>query len=258
MSNPKIAIILYTVREPAAEDLVGTLKRVRAIGFEYVQWSGMPALPADQIRRALDKADLEAIACHCAVEPFEENFDEEATFWKTVGVAHVAPGGMMNDCREPLDAWVRGARRLDALGAKLRAAGLQLSYHNHDFELGAFEDDPRPKLDILYEETAPENLCAELDLAWVYAGGADPVAYVRKYAQRCPLIHVKDLRAERKEGRVQFAELGRGVLDWPAIFDAARESGVEWCIYEQDQDFSTGDPLDSAQVSYAFLKEHLG
>ncbi len=255
MGTPKIAMILYTVREPAKEDLPGTLKRVREAGFEYVQWSGMPKLPAEEARKALDDAGLTAVAAHVSIEPFEEEFDETVAFWKTVGSLDVAPGGMMRDCKETLEDWLRGAERLDAVGAKLRDAGMRLSYHNHAGEFETYPGDERCKLDILYEETSPEHLFAELDTAWVHHGGADPAAYIRKYAGRCPVIHVKDTHGKDAEGNVRFAELGRGLLDWDAIFSAARESGVEWCIYEQDK--CDGDVFDSVRASFDFLAENL-
>ena len=183
MGTPKIAMILYTVREPAKEDLPGTLKRVREAGFEYVQWSGMPKLPAEEARKALDDAGLTAVAAHVSIEPFEEEFDETVAFWKTVGSLDVAPGGMMRDCKETLEDWLRGAERLDAVGAKLRDAGMRLSYHNHAGEFETYPGDERCKLDILYEETSPDHLFAELDTAWVHHGGADPAAYIRKYGR---------------------------------------------------------------------------
>jgi len=257
MSEPRIAMILYTVREPAQDDLVGTLKQVRDAGFEYVQWSGMPKLPADEARAALDAAGLTAFAAHCAVEPFEDNFESEVAFWQTLGANDVAPGGMMQDCKDDLAAWLCGAKRLDEVGRRLRDAGMRLSYHNHDREFERFPDDDRCKLDILYEETDPANLYAELDVCWVQAGGADPAEYIRKYANRCPLIHAKDMKAERNErGGPVFVPLGQGVLDWQAILSAARESGVDWFIYEQDS--CEGDLFEEVRASYAFLAEHLG
>ena len=250
-----IALQLYTLRDPARQDLLGTLRRARAVGWEHVQWSGMPDLPADQIRDALDKAGLHAVAAHCGIESFEQDFDGAVRFWKTVGATDVAPGGMMSDCRDTLEAWLRGAKRLDAVGAQLRGAGLRLSYHNHDSEYEMFDGDPRRKIDILYESTSPNNLYAEFDTAWVQVGGADPAAYLRKYARRCPVIHVKDLAPEKRNGRVWFTPLGEGVLDWPGIFDAGREAGVEWYVYEQDT--CDGDPIDDARVSFKFLEKNL-
>jgi len=249
-----IALQLYTMRAPAKKDLVGTLKRIREIGWEYVQWSGMPALPANEIRAALDAAGLKAIAAHCDMESFEKDFAAAVQFWKTVGALDVAPGGMMADCCGSLEAWLRGAKRLDTIGAKLREVGMRLSYHNHDTEFGTFEGDARRMLDILYASTGPANLFAELDTAWVYAGGADPAEYIQKYTKRCPVIHVKDLAVEKRDGRVWFVPLGEGILRWPSIFQAGKEAGVEWYVYEQDT--CDGDPMDSARISFEFLKKN--
>jgi len=249
-----IALQLYTLREPAKRDLPGTLKKAREMGWEYVQWSGMPNLPAKAIREALDTAGLKAVSAHIAVEPFEKDFDANVRFWKTVGVTHLAPGGMMRDCTGTLEAWLRGAKRLDALGAKLRAVGIRLAYHNHYFEFEKFPGDPRCKLDILFESTRPANLAAEFDTAWVYHGGADPAAYIHKYKNRCPLIHVKD-GINKEGGKFQFKPLGQGALHWDDIFAAGRESGVEWYVYEQDG--GEGSPFDYAQSCYEFLKKNV-
>jgi sugar phosphate isomerase/epimerase len=248
-----IALQLYTLREPAKKDLAGTLKKAREMGWEYVQWSGMPDLPAEKICESLDTAGLKAISAHVAIEPFEKDFQANVDFWKTVGVKHLAPGGMMKDCKATLEDWLRGAKRLDALGAKLRAVGIRLAYHNHYFEFEKFPGDPRCKLDILLESTRPENLVAEFDVAWVYHGGADPAAYIRKYKNRCPFIHVKD-GVNQEGGKFQFKPLGQGSLNWQDLFAAGRASGVEWYIYEQDG--GEGSPFDYAHASYEFLKKN--
>jgi sugar phosphate isomerase/epimerase len=219
-----------------------------------VQWSGMPDLPADKIRAALDAADLKAISAHVAVETFEKDFDAAVRFWKTVGVDHVAVGTMMKDCKANLEAWLQGAKRLAALGAKLRAEGIRFAYHNHNFEFDKFPGDPRRKIDILLESTPPENLKAEFDVAWVYAGGADPAEYLRKYRGRIPVIHVKDLQAMKKGGKVHFMPLGQGAQKWKEIFAAAHEAGVEWFAYEQDS--GDGSPFDFARQSYEFLSKN--
>ncbi len=73
--KPGLALQLYTLRDPARKDLADTLKKAREMGWEYVQWSGMPNLPADKIRGALDTAGLKAIAAHTGIEPFEKDFE---------------------------------------------------------------------------------------------------------------------------------------------------------------------------------------
>lgn len=249
-----MALQLYTLRDPAKKDLSGTLQEVRQMGWEYVQWSGMPNLPAGRIREALDTAGLKSIAAHIDIEPFERDFDANVKFWQIVGAKDLAPGGMMNDCRNTLRAWLSGARRLDDLGAKLRAVGLRLSYHNHAFEFERFSDDARHKLDILMESTRPQNLCAELDLAWAYVAGQDPAACIRKYKGRCPVVHAKDVVKVRGKGP-QFKPLGQGDLNWPEIFAAGDQSGIQWYIYEQDS--GEGSPFDYVHASYEFLKKQM-
>ena len=251
-----IALQMYTMREPAKKDLAGTLQKVRAMRWEYVQWSGMPNLPAEQIRQLLDAAGLKAIAAHLSVEAFEKDFDGSVRFWKTVGAKDVAPGGMMKDCKATLADWLKGAQRLDAVGAKLRAVGMRLSYHNHSFEFEQFPGDPRRKIDILLDATRPENLKAELDTAWAFHAGADPAAFLRQYKGRCPVIHAKDiLAAKGDKKKAQLKPLGQGDLDWKGIFAAARQAGVEWYVYEQDS--GEGSPFDYARASYEFLAKNV-
>jgi sugar phosphate isomerase/epimerase len=246
-----IALQLYTVRELARKDLDGTLKKAAEMGWRYVQWSGMPSLPADQIRAALDKAGLSCIACHTSMESFEKDFDKEVAFWKTVGNKDVAPGGMMKDCTASLAAWINGCKRLDALGAKLRAAGMRLSFHNHSMEFDKFPDDPRTKHQILMDETKPENLGAELDIAWAHAAGVDVPAYIRKLAGRIQVVHAKDLVSEGKKHTLM--PLGQGSVPWPAVFAAGREAGIEWYVYEQDG--GKGEVFDYVKASYDFLSK---
>ena len=250
-----MALQLYTLRDPAKKDLADTLKKAREMGWEYVQWSGMPNLPAEKIRAALDTAGLKAIASHVGIETFEQDFDANVKFWKTVGNKDLAPGGMMSDCKADLEGWLKGAQRLDALGAKLRAAGFRLSYHNHNFEFGKFPGDDRRKIDILMQATKPENLCAELDLAWVLVGGADPATYIRKYKGRCPTVHAKDVVLAKNGKKQHFTPLGQGEQNWPEIFAAGDEAGIEWYIYEQDS--GEGSPFDFAHASYEFLAKQM-
>jgi len=254
-----IALQLYTMREPAKKDLAGTLKKCRDIGWEYVQWSGMPAkMSADEICDALKAADLKCISAHVGMEPFEKDFDAQSRFWKKVGAKDLAPGGMMKDCQKTLADWLRGAKRLDAIGAKLREVGMRLSYHNHTFEFEKFDGDPRTKLDILLESTSPENLYDELDVAWALAAGADPAAFIRKYKGRMKCLHCKDVipgvTSEPHGGKL--VALGQGKVNWQDVLAAARETGVEWYIYEQDR--GEGTPFEFAKTSYEFLSKLVG
>ena len=254
-AEPKIALQLYTMRDPAKEDLPGTLKKVRDMGWEYVQWSGMPDLPAEKIREELDKAKLKAIACHTGIEGFEKDFEGQVKFWKTVGVEYVGPGGMMGDCKDTLEAWKKGAQRLDVVGEKLRKVGLKLTYHNHSGEFEKFPEDPRTKEDILLESTNPKHLFAEFDIAWVFAAKQDPAAYFRKYKGRCETAHIKDVTNPKAPDKPQLKSLGKGDVNWKDVFAAMREAGVKWYIYEQDK--CEEGVFEAAKISYDFLVKNV-
>lgn len=252
--KPGIALQLYTMRDEAKKDLTGTLKRVADMGWRHVQWSGMPTLPADKIRAALDAAGLTCVACHTGMEAFEKKFDEEVAFWKTVGCKDVAPGGMMKDCTKDLAAWISGCKRLDAIGARLRGVGMRLSFHNHQMEFEKFPGDNRTKYDILMAETKPENLAGEIDIAWAYAAGVDVAKLMRQLKNRCPVMHAKDvIRNAQDNKKHRLVPLGQGEVPWKDVFAAGRYSGVEWYIYEQDR----GDtPVwDFVQASYSWLSK---
>jgi len=248
-----MALQLYTVREAAKKDLEGTLKKMADMGWKNVQWSGMPALPADKIRAALDKAGLKCIACHTSIESFEKDFDKEVAFWKTVGNKDVAPGGMMKDCTKDLEAWLKGCKRLDELGAKLRGAGMRLSFHNHGMEFEKFPTDPRTKHQILMDSTKPENLGAELDIAWAFAAGVDVPAYIRTLKGRIHVVHAKDVKVDGKKHDLK--PLGEGSVPWSDVFAAGKEAGIECYIYEQDN--VKGEDFAPVKTSFDFLTKQL-
>ncbi len=108
-------------------------------------------------------------------------------------------------------------------------------------------------LDLLYENTSPESLYAELDTYWVQHGGADPTEYIRKLSGRISILHVKDMADDEERS---FAPVGSGILDWPAIHAASQEAGVDYYCVEQDR--CQGDSLDCARQSRKFLSGLLG
>ena len=129
----------------------------------------------------------------------------------------------------------------------MNSEGLTLCYHNHAFELEE-SFDGELGLDILYNNSSAANLSAEIDVYWVKRGGADPAAYLAKYAGRIPLVHAKDM-----DTAGNFAEGGAGTLDFAAIFAAAEAGGVTTYVVEQDT--CPGDPLESVALSIANLRK---
>ncbi len=108
-------------------------------------------------------------------------------------------------------------------------------------------------LEIIYDKTDPKNLQAELDTYWVQAGGGDPAEWIRKYAGRLSVLHIKDMIIASGDQQ-RFAEIGEGNLNWPAILAAAKDAGVEWYCVEQDDCYDS-DPFDALKISLENLHQ---
>jgi sugar phosphate isomerase/epimerase len=149
---------------------------------------------------------------------------------------------------EDEDGFRRFAEEATRVGERLHDAGLTFSYHNHSFEFVRFGE--RTGLDIIYEESDPRYLQAEIDTYWVQHGGGDPAAWIRRMKDRMPVVHLKDMVIV--DGEQAMAEIGEGNLNWPAVLQACQEAGVEW--YAVEQDICRRDPFESLRISYRNLR----
>ena len=246
--RPIVGLQLYTLREIIGEDAPGVLQQVAEMGYESVELAGFGNLSAEQFKTALDAAGLQVAASHAGLDAIENDFDSVVKQAQLFGYSLVGLGSVPAEMRGSKENWIATAKRLSDVGKKLRdEAGLTFFYHNHAFE---FEEkfDGTYGLDLLYENSDPQYLQAELDSYWIQKGGANPTEYLKKYAGRVPILHIKDMREDG-----DFGEVGAGILDWPSIFAAAEAGGVANYIVEQDM--CPGNPLDSIKISIDNLKK---
>jgi sugar phosphate isomerase/epimerase len=139
------------------------------------------------------------------------------------------------------------AARYDALGARVRDAGLSLCYHNHDWEI----EDNYAGLETLLEKTKAENMSLVLDAGWVRQGGGDPVKAVKDYGSRLKHVHFKEFTSEGG-----FAELGTGIVDFKAVCEALRRRKEDmWIVAEQDQSKIGADA--SVKKNFAYIRSLL-
>jgi sugar phosphate isomerase/epimerase len=250
--HPVLAAQLYTVRDftQTAAGLATSLKRIRAIGYPTVQVSGIGPIPDAEVKAIADDAGL--TICNTHVRPTEvlwQDLDAVIAQHRLWNCQHVAIGSMPQQYRAAGEAgYRRFAQDASRIGEKLHAAGLTFSYHNHSFEFVRFGR--RTGLDIIYGESDPPYLQAEIDTYWVQHGGADPAAWIRKMSGRMPVVHLKDMVI--LDGKQVMAEVGEGNLNWPAILSACREARVEWYAVEQDE--CQRDPFESLVLSYRNLR----
>lgn len=249
MSTSNIGINLYSVRQftQTPADIAKTLHKVKQIGYDFVQVSGFGPIDPKELRKMLDAEGLGVCATHMSYADFRDKMDEVIEKHILWGCKNAALGALPLEMRNR-EGFARFAKEGSEFAAKLAKAGLTFSYHNHSFEFEKF--DGRTGMEIIYEESDPKLLCAEVDTYWVQNGGGDPVAWIRRLKGREPLVHLKDMAVV--EGKVVFGEVGAGNLNWPAILAACKEAGVQWHIVEQDT--SLHDSFDSIAMSLRNLK----
>lgn len=250
MAKTVLAAQLYTVREftKTPADIAVTMKKVKAMGYDAVQTSGLGPHDPAELRRIVDSEGLTICATHVDFMSLLNDTPKQIDYHKTIGCENVAIGGMPGPYRESAQTLKNFARDADEVGRRLAAAGLTFSYHNHSFEFRKVEG--RLMMDIIYGESSPQHVKSELDTYWVQHGGADPAEWIKKLADRMILLHLKDM-AMAPDKQI-FAEIGEGNLNWPAILKAAKDAKVRWYIVEQD--VCQRDPFESLAISLKNLQ----
>ena len=252
ISQKNLAAQLYTLREftKTPKDIAETMKKVKQIGYDAVQISALGPIDPKELAAILDGEGLVCCASHDGGEDLFNKTDELIEKLHAVKCAYTAyPWPRTSPKTE--EEWVALAKRLDAVGAKLREAGITLCYHNHNIEFAKYNG--RTALDIIYSASCADNLKGEPDTHWVQLGGANPVTWCRKLSGRLPLLHMKD--TAYINGQSMMTEIGNGNLEWKNIVAAADEAGCKWYIVEEDT--CPGNPFDSLKQSYEYIKEEL-
>jgi len=244
MPSSQIAAQLYTLREftKTPAEIADTMRKVSQIGYEAVQVSGMGQIDPRKLRKIVDDEGLTICATHIAYDRMRNETAAVIEEHHILGCKNPAIGGIPADYRSA-EGYGRFAREASEVAKKLAEGGLTWSYHNHSFELEKHGD--KVGLEILRTESDPKLFNLEIDTYWIQHGGGDPADWIARCKGRIPLLHLKDMG--NKGGQPIMMEIGEGNLNWPRILDAAKKSGVEWYIIEQDT--CQRDPFESLAIS---------
>lgn len=246
--NP-IGVQLYTLREECKKDFPGTLKQVAATGYGSVEFAGLHGHKPEEIKEVLAEAKLQAAGCHVSLKDLETKFDEiHNDYVKVLGCKYVTVPNGPRTFDDDGKTWREFCQGLRNMKKRCDQAGIKLAYHNHAFEYENKVGD-KTAFEIMFHEAPAESPLCELDICWVAAGKHDPVTELRRLKGRVKLLHVKDLDPGLPP---KDTEVGSGIIQWPAIYKAAQEAGVEWLIVERDH--PNPPAFDSIKKSLEFLK----
>ena len=251
MSNSKIAAQLYTLRDfmKTPKDIATTLAKVKKMGYDAVQLSGLGPIDPKQLQVIVEREQLTVAATHVSFERMQDDIEAVINEHKLWNCRYVGIGGLPGAYQTSREGYERFAKEASVVAKVLDDNGLRFIYHNHHFEFQKFGD--AIGLEILYRESDPKVFDFELDTYWVQTGGGDSAAWIRKFKDRMKVIHLKDMSITEDRKQV-FAEIGEGNLNWPSILEACREIGIEWYIVEQDT--CQRDPFESLAISLRNLK----
>jgi sugar phosphate isomerase/epimerase len=261
----KLGLQLYTVRAALARDVDGTLKRVAEMGYEEVETYGFDpdgigyyGLAGKAFAQRLRDHKLTTPSGHydlnrfvsSSVDDLRRYVDRCVEGAQALGQEYIT-WPLLDEGSRTIDKFKIAAERLNIAGGQIKKAGLQLAYHNHDFEF--VEQNGQIGYDIILKETDPALVKLQMDLYWI-AHGSKLTAHewFERQPGRFVMWHVKDMHRTSRD----YTEVGNGTIDFTRIWPDARLAGMKHFFVEQGGNF-THDPFRSIADSAEYVKRVL-
>ncbi|NMA95153.1 MAG: sugar phosphate isomerase/epimerase [Clostridiales bacterium] len=269
-----IALQLYSVRDFVEKDLRDTLKKVKEIGYDGVEFAGLYGHEPAKIKVMLDEIGLIPVSAHVPLEDMLKAPDKVISAYADIGCEYIAVPHLLQERRPGTEGFAQTIKDIKEMAKIAQKYNLQMLYHNHDFEF--VKIDGEYGLDILYRSIPEELLKTEIDTCWINIAGEDPAEYIRKYTGRSPVVHLKDFymsdnekpeqlyeligtegneKSEKGKGEFEFRPVGHGMQDFTSILKASKEAGAQWLIVEQDQPSLDKTSMECASMSREYLKK---
>lgn len=258
MKKLPVALQIYSVREEAERDFAATMKKIAEMGYDGVEFAGLYGLDSAKIKKVLADAGLKPVSAHVPYAELVADMKGTIAQYAAIGCPFIAIPYLDDATRPGSPAFPQVVETIRAIGAECKAQGIQLLYHNHDFEFIKMPDGSYG-LDFLYAAVPADLLKTEIDTCWVNNAGEDPAAYIRKYAGRAPIVHLKDFVSGGEKGYnakregFMFKPVGYGSQDVPSLLQASVDAGAQWLVVEQDRSVERST-LEDAKMSRDYLK----
>ncbi|MEK3883681.1 sugar phosphate isomerase/epimerase [Paenibacillus sp. PL2-23] len=242
----KAAVQLFTLREECRADFPAVLREIHQIGYTGVQFAGYHGYAPELLKEVVVECDLQVAGLHVSLHELWEDTSRLVNEARLFGTKDLIVPSLPPELRNE-EGYRKVKEQLNALAKSLKQDGIRISYHNHAFEFQTLIHG-QEALSYLLEPSNDNGILAELDVYWLQKGGFQPLEYMKKYAARMPILHLKDMTADEEQ---TFAPLGTGCIDFEPIIRWGEASGVEWYVVEQDQ--CRTSPLACIRTSYAHL-----
>ncbi|MCL2208763.1 MAG: sugar phosphate isomerase/epimerase [Treponema sp.] len=249
----KIGVQTYTIREylKTPADIKSSFKRIKDMGFDMVQLSGLGPIDADELAGILKDNCIKACGTHSPWNRIvnADEFDKLTGDHKKWGCEQIGIGMKPDIFPDTYEGYTEFFKKVNEICEQAGKAGLGFGYHNHELEFMKFNN--VCAIDRMIEECPKCEFT--LDVFWVQAGGKNPCEYIDKLKNRIRILHLKDFRVTGRKR--EYAEIGMGNLDWSAIFSCCNKNNIPYAVIEQDDDF-LNDPFDSLSISRKYLVDN--
>jgi len=253
MSALKIGAQLIIWRRRVESDLLGVLDEVSSLGYEGIECGPDVFNALSDAKKVLTSRGLSLAGLHMGISSVDrEKVEGAISTLENLGGRYLIFSGAGG--RENTDEnYLKNSKRLEEYGKLAEEHYITVCYHNHWQEI---VNETRG-IRLILENTDPNHVSLCVDTYWVKYGGEDPLEFIEKYGDRIVYLHLKDGLADgTRKDPPKFLELGRGVIDFPAILEAAQSLNIEWAVVEQDRTDLT--PKESMAISRRYLKENFG
>jgi sugar phosphate isomerase/epimerase len=265
MHQIKIASPLYILRKEAEKNLFAVLEKIKALGFDGVEFLGFFGQSPEAIKRELDRLSLQALGNHISAEDFMADIDGVIANHKLIGCEYITIGIPRELVFQP-SGLAETIEKLKLLSLRCYKAGLTPLYHNHGFEYGQNYS----IADEILDRCAGEKLCFEPDLGWMAFKGVDPAQKLVKYKDRCPVIHLKDIfardlskavalgdpddqKASPERGYFEFRPVGYGMVNIPRLMPFCLDCNPNWFVMDHDMAYERS-AYDDLKISLKYTR----
>ena len=271
-----VGVQLYSVRTDLEQDFYGTLRKVAEMGYAGVEFYGeYYGIPVVEVKKMCTELGLIPFSNHVPFQQMIDDVDKVIEENTVLGVQYIVFPYMDEASRPGVDPeqFKAAVAKIGEVGAKVKAAGFQLLYHNHDFEFVTLEDGA-VGYDYIFSSNDRSNLQNELDVCWADYASFNPADVLAKYAGNIPVVHCKDYYLEGKlssapyaligistdnsmkdeGGWFEYRPLGMGQVDIPAVIKASVDGGARWLCVEQDEPCEGLTRLEGIAKSVEYLR----
>ncbi len=232
MGKYRYAVELFSVRNELSKDLFGTLKAIKEMGYEGVEFAGNFQYTAEEVKKALDETGLVCCGWHTPWNYLQDDMIEDTIkYFKTVGNPNAVIPGLPHEMTDSRDKWLQNAEAFNKIAKKLGAEGIKLGYHNHSEEVQPYETGDCA-FTVLFDNTDP-SVFVQMDNGNLLSGNGplSMLDLLRRYPNRYTTVHLKPYSFKDS-----FATMiGEDDVPWAEFMPLCKEiGGTDWYIVEYE------------------------